>query len=273
MKHKNFFLSLLLIIIPFINQAQVDVQIITEKIDTVEIQKYKFSGLGRKQAFIRMGYSDYKIKNPKIFKLLKTKKIQSIELLFTDYPEGAEMSKLNEKRFISLYLHFPEVFDNTDINWTLVKQTDANHRNVYSFYHGFAVTWGDKLFTKRATRERKHLEDVIAGKKEVEDSTVLKVMDRNKHWKNMLIIGDFTGSMTPYIAEVLLWHKLNLKRKNVNGFVFFNDGDSTSNFNKKIGKTGGLYPAEAKNFRQVLETAIITMANGDGGDSGNHSWN
>ncbi len=42
----------------------------------------------------------------------------------------------------------------------------------------------------------------------IEDCSVLKVMERNKeHWNDMLIVCDVTGSMSPYIAQLLAWFK------------------------------------------------------------------
>src|SRR5690606_24582422 len=41
-----------------------------------------------------------------------------------------------------------------------------------------------------------------------------KVFDRNKQWKNCLIVTDVTGSMFPYLAQFQMWHKLNLSKDN-----------------------------------------------------------
>ena len=83
----------------------------------------------------------------------------------------------------------------------------------------------------------------------------------------MLVVGDFTGSMSPYIAQVLIWHSLNIQKKAVMNFVFFNDGDMTLDSKKVIGKTGGIYDCTADNLDTVLNTAIKTITNGFGGDS------
>ncbi|MEM7372873.1 MAG: hypothetical protein AAF587_29900 [Bacteroidota bacterium] len=40
------------------------------------------------------------------------------------------------------------------------------------------------------------------------DSTVFHVFQRNPDWNNMLVVCDFTGSMSPYTAQLLVWHKL-----------------------------------------------------------------
>jgi hypothetical protein len=58
------------------------------------------------------------------------------------------------------------------------------------------------------------------------DSTVIKILDRKKEqWKNMLVLGDLTGSMAPYSAQLFAWYKMNMLTRPVKHFVFFNDGD------------------------------------------------
>ncbi len=99
------------------------------------------------------------------------------------------------------------------------------------------------------------------------DSLVMKVMDRNKDWKKMLVVEDVTGSMMPYIADLLLWNALKGNLQNTSHFVFFNDGDSKDTDDKVIGSTGGLYHAKPKNIDVLEETMISAIAAGDGDDT------
>ena len=99
------------------------------------------------------------------------------------------------------------------------------------------------------------------------DSTVLKVLDRNKEWKNKLIAHDVTGSMSPYTAQVLLWHKLNFDTSSPEYYVFFNDGDRKRDRAKITGKVGGLYFADnSSTVNDVINVAQKAMSNGGGGD-------
>lgn len=98
------------------------------------------------------------------------------------------------------------------------------------------------------------------------DSLVMKVMERNK-WKKMLVVEDVTGSMMPYLADLLLWNALKSNLQNTRHFVFFNDGDRTPDELKTPGNVGGIYHAEPKNVETVEETMIKAVANGDGGDT------
>lgn len=99
------------------------------------------------------------------------------------------------------------------------------------------------------------------------DSIVTKVFDRNKDWKKMLVVEDVTGSMMPYIADLLLWNALKGNLQNTNHFVFFNDGDQKDTDEKENGNTGGLYHAKPKNVEVLEETMVKAIAGGDGGDT------
>lgn len=103
----------------------------------------------------------------------------------------------------------------------------------------------------------------------VSDSTIFKVFNRNSDWNKMLIVCDFTGSMSPYTAQLLVWHKLNIKtnKQRIEFFTFFNDGDRKPDRQKRIGKTGGIYHSQAKNFKDIKDLAQKTMRGGYGGDT------
>mgnify|MGYP000592347958 CR=1 FL=1 len=99
------------------------------------------------------------------------------------------------------------------------------------------------------------------------DTTVSAVLNRNDHWSKMLIHCDLTGSMSPYSAQLFVWHRLNMDETKVQHFVFFNDGNSKPDKNKRAGSTGGIYYSRADNFDQLKEEAFKCMRNGGGGDA------
>ncbi len=97
------------------------------------------------------------------------------------------------------------------------------------------------------------------------DSTVIKVLDRNK-WQKTTIVGDVTGSMYKYNSQLLLWIKTNPIANLAKNFVFFNDGDNMPDKDKKIGSTGGIYYRTCNNFTEVEALMRMTMLKGAGGD-------
>jgi transcription antitermination factor NusG len=100
-----------------------------------------------------------------------------------------------------------------------------------------------------------------------QDTVVAAVLNRNKHWNKMLIACDLTGSMSPYSAQLFIWHRLNIDKNKSQYFVFFNDGDMTPDNKKITGKTGGIYHSKAKDFDELMKVANKTMTNGYGGDA------
>ncbi len=99
------------------------------------------------------------------------------------------------------------------------------------------------------------------------DSLVMKVMERNKTWKKMLVVEDVTGSMMPFVADLLLWNALKGNLQNTEHFVFFNDGDQKETYEKTVGATGGIYHTKPKSVDVLEEVMISAIAGGEGGDT------
>ena len=97
------------------------------------------------------------------------------------------------------------------------------------------------------------------------DSTIFNVFNRNR-WKNAVIVGDVTGSMYPYTAQLLIWLKLHSLDDFSSRFAFFNDGDEKSDEDKKIGETGGIYIKRCYTYDDTKELVKHTMLKGGGGD-------
>lgn len=99
------------------------------------------------------------------------------------------------------------------------------------------------------------------------DTIINAVFNRNKHWKDKLIILDVTGSMTPYTNQVRKWYELNYAEKDPIQFVLFNDGDGKPNRLKKIGETGGFHYCKYCSrpvFKDKLRFARKAGGGGDG---------
>ena len=113
---------------------------------------------------------------------------------------------------------------------------------------------------------KKEIKEYESGKRSFKDDVILKVFERNKHWKDKLIVCDLTGSMSPYAAQLEIWYKLNfLKEQNLQ-FVFFNDGDNKSDHEKRIGSTGGIYYLKSKGLDELIHLMATVQTAGSGGD-------
>jgi hypothetical protein len=112
---------------------------------------------------------------------------------------------------------------------------------------------------------RREVEEYLRGEVDITDTVVYQVFRRNK-WEDKLIVCDVTGSMSPYVAQVVLWYHLNyLKEKNLQ-FVLFNDGDNKPDEQKKIGDTGGIYYSKSKGIDSLHWFMGKVQALGSGGD-------
>lgn len=106
----------------------------------------------------------------------------------------------------------------------------------------------------------------LSGEYKIKDSTLFNVFKRNKEWKKMMLVVDMTGSMFPYIGQMLVWYKQNYEDGRVKYYVLFNDGDNLPDDKKQVGKTGGVHPFEAKDYRKLKKDIEDVRKMGEGGD-------
>lgn len=110
----------------------------------------------------------------------------------------------------------------------------------------------------------------IGGQKVDEaNSTIFKAFRMHPEWKNIVLVADCTGSMYPYIGQILAWHQSNTKHKLLSDILLFNDGDDNVRGNKikTIGSVGGLYWVNPDNIDELLKTLETAINNGDGDDA------
>lgn len=100
---------------------------------------------------------------------------------------------------------------------------------------------------------------------QIPDTSIIKILDRTK-WEKATIVGDVTGSMYKYTAQLLLWVKTNPIGSSAKNFVFFNDGDNMPDKDKKTGSTGGIYYKSCSSYAEVETLIRSTMLKGGGGD-------
>ena len=135
---------------------------------------------------------------------------------------------------------------------------------------------------KRLERERKEFEEYCkreriseeeafrrrlreASQVEQQDSVVSATLNRN-NWSEKLIVCDLTGSMDPYATQLAVWYDLNYRKEKNLQFVFFNDGDQTSDYKKVIGETGGIYYQPSLGLDSLVSLMSYVRMRGNGGD-------
>lgn len=236
------------------------------------------------------GYAQYKIKNPEAWTKLKDKnKATQIEVVYTKYPKDLQFwltpyHDLLANRLKALFEVDPDLND-VSIKFVMVLQTDCEtDEQARKMWHGVLIRY--RPMTKEELKQKQAEESEDGDKESVPgmpggfstvkrfiksvggmyDSVIYKVLDRNTQWKDLLLVSDWTGSNYQYAAQSIYWHMLNTDKSGIKYFAFFNDGDDKSEFDKKIGETGGLYFAPASNTRKVVTTFKTSMRKGLGGE-------
>ncbi len=244
MNHKLLFnrLKNLFLIDPLLNDALIEWKIILHTNCKNDIQVDSlFHGI----------IIEYKQEEDSILTLIETQNlktnsnskvdIKKIEL-FNDLPESIRLELENSDSLKKKELLI-EYFESLLRDTTKHERTDNSIERKEHLINEFISTYGS-----------------------IDDSVVFKVLDRNKQWKNALIVADWTGSMYQYGAQALLWHSLNFENSGLDYFTLFNDGDSKATVNKTIGKTGGIYFEKTDDIKKVIALYQLVMLKGYGGD-------
>ncbi len=239
-----------------------------------ELPVYRFAEF-TPQVALRTTYAKHEFENPGDWiMLMGTNVAYEIDLVFTKYPENIENWRTNYYDLLSSRLETLFALDSTlkdaDIKWNMVLQTQCQTEDeAINYFHGFVIKHKPKkipIISK--VTEPDQLRQLISGEARVTDSTVFKVMDRHPEWQDMLVVMDWTGSMYKHGAQLVLWHKVHLDRtdQQVAHFVFFNDGNNKKVWQKKPGKTGGVYHSRTNDLEEIVETMAFVMGKGNGGD-------
>ena len=208
------------------------------------------------RVLLHMDYGASVIKNWAGILSLYSGTVRKVNLYYSDFPKGANLDQLNIARIHDLYSSYESVVD-PDIEWKVIKQTKCSSKSeALTLFHGFEVIL---QFSEAFDLTDVDLDTTF------NDFVVERVLARND-WNEMLIVTDMTGSMSPYIAQLFLWLKLNTIDDRIKQFVFFNDGDGYPDDTKVIGETGGIYQTKSKEYDEVEDVGIQCMLSGNGGD-------
>lgn len=229
--------------------------------DTVVVDKYFPEKNGFSTLKFKMEPGDYRINNPKDVAKLVNQTIVGVDLVYSDYPVGENFSELNRLRILELNMHLPEAYRNPVIDWRIVKQTGVAHTGgIQNYFHGFVVYYRPM---PTFAEENVTISNIINGVTPFPDSSLLKVFKRNKSWKDMLVVCDVTGSMSPYTAQLLFWIKSNQTMKTFKQIVFFNDDEEKSSNQQTIEDSHGMWNIETGNSNKMIDVAFEAMKDGN----------
>jgi len=240
------------------------------------------------KVILENGYTKALIKNPYDWDPYnKHIVVTQIDVIYTKYPKNKDFWRTNyydllANRIKELF-KLDSTLNSSDFEWNIILQTDCNSEfEAKNMFHGISITYFelDDILEEDAEdidetpeqdstyfiKNTLKIQNFIRSQGGIGDSLVYKVFDRHPEWDNALVIMDWTGSMYQYGAQAVLWHTLNFANSGIKNFVFFNDGDDTPDEKKKIGETGGVYFAQAKNIHRLTNTFYLVSKKGKGGD-------
>ncbi|MDP3927595.1 MAG: hypothetical protein Q8R57_01095 [Bacteroidota bacterium] len=154
---------------------------------------------------------------------------------------------------------------NFDINGLVTTEANFVKGELTGTYAHFDKK-GNVTFESPSKETTLKFDKFINGEYKIKDSTIFKIFRRNTEWKKMMLVVDLTGSMFPYIGQLLVWYKQTYEDGRVKYYILFNDGDNLPDNKKVIGKTGGVHPFEAKDFRKMKKDIEDVRKKGEGGD-------
>lgn len=239
------------------------------------------------RVILENGYTKYKIKNESAWTpYRKNIVVTQIDVIYTKYPRNKEFWRTNYYELlanrIKTLFQLDSSLNSSDFEWNIILQTDCNTEDeTKKMFHGICIHYFEiEEFENpiRSTEEPPILDSVDLSKYSLKvknfirsqggigDSLVFSTFANHPEWKKALVVMDWTGSMYRYGAQAILWHSLNFKTSGIQNFVFFNDGDGMPDEQKEIGKTGGIYYAQANNIDRLIKTFYLVGKRGKGGD-------
>ena len=227
-----------------------------------------------KLAFIRlpMSYGETAVLTEIERAVLKIAKVQQIHLVYTDHPKGADLKNLNKSRIKVVEGLRKDLVSDTLVQWKIIRQTACNsEEEAKKLFHGIVILYEKEKFIEEKAQVNnllpKDITPTEAKKriKKLSDTTVYNVLNEMK-WKDMAVVTDFTSSMYPYTAQLVLWFAINTQQSKISDVFFFNDGDQKPDAEKVSGEVGGIYHEHRVNFTDIRALAYQTASKGIGGE-------
>jgi hypothetical protein len=240
----------------------------------VKTKNYHYLDSYLQAVVINMSFGEYSIVSIMDKAKLKNAQIVQIDVIYTDYPKGMDLQHLNRQRIRKALETRSDLVSNELINWKLIRQMECkSEAEAKLLFHGVVIYYRPEFspkveeeFYKSTLPETDTVKITNSDFKQFKDSTVVASLRRNKSWTNPTIVTDVTGSMSPYVSQVLLWYLYKWNERERTNIVLFNDGDHKSTLAKIIGETGGIYTQSTNKYEDFL--ALLRKANsgGYGGD-------
>jgi len=240
------------------------------------------------KVILENGYTKSKIKNRKDWTPYRENiVVTQIDVIYTKYPVNKEFWRTNYyellARRIKELFNLDSTLNSSDFEWNIILQTDCKtEADAKKMFHGISIHYFEIDDFEKEVPDGKiplkpmdsvdlqnyslKVQNFIRSQGGLGDSLVFNTFNSHPEWKKALVVMDWTGSMYRFGAQAILWHSLHFKSSGIKNFVFFNDGDGMDDDKKEIGKTGGVYFAQANNMDRLTKTFYLVGKRGKGGD-------
>lgn len=241
----------------------------------VNVDQYEFYDGDLETFKVEMGFGSVAILEQLKKSQVLGQAIHHIDLVYTDFPKGANLKALNLNRIKEIEQFLPILIQNPLIKWNIIRQTNCQtEAAARTFFHGVIIYYevsSSKEFLKEvATKLDNYLpkdpSKIVAQKilDTMSKPTINNVLNRQKQWSNAVFIIDLTSSMIPYNSQIALWQLLNTEKGVIKEIVLFNDGDSAPSEAKIAGKTGGIYHLKSISYQTICAESKKACRNGLG---------
>lgn len=168
--------------------------------------------------------------------------IDEVWLVYSAYNKGTEANQklLNEKRLANLLKRYPELKQQTNIRWVLVRQTGTfEEDSVKKLFHGFILTNNEKA-----------------------DNAFTRSMNINRSWDSVIVVLDVTTSMRPWMSELSKWLTIKTNQSRIDRMIFFNDKLGGMYFDENNQSEIGITTLDRASKEQYESMMIIQMLDG-----------
>lgn len=243
-----------------------------------EIKRYNYiltTGL-MKAIVINMQFGQAEVISNSDKAALRKAEVFQVDLVFSHFPSNYDMKSLNLRRIKIVEKLRGDLVSDSNIEWRLIRQMRCkNQAEAKTLFHGIVIHYRpaqsedlmkiDESCLMGILPPSDSIKSVKMLKRSLLDTTVIAILNRNKkRWNNMVVVADLTGSMTPYVSQLVLWLKLSSIDNKVESVTFFNDGNNK--LSKEIGRTGGIYQKLTSDYDEMRMLALKTIRAGSGGD-------
>lgn len=194
---------------------------------------------------LEMDYGKSSVKNKKAAAEIKDAQIASVDLVYTDFPKGINLEKLNQQRLAELKKTAPQLFKDEKITWRMVAQTNCEtKKDAENLFHGIVITYRPAPSPESMAAEVSYLKSFTEG---IKPTDADKTEEIKESFESTLPV-TITSSL---ITDGKLISTTTFTYPSLEDSTLFKVFDRNKNWNEKLivmDVTGSMSPYTAQLF-------------------------